>query len=169
VRAVVVDGYNVLRGSARYRRIVERDIDAARDRLVTDVASWAAEDLDAYVVFDGAANPLPDGTSTEVAGVRVMFSGHGVDADSVIEGIVAQRRRAGDEVLVVTSDAQTQWTTMGAGVVRMSAAEFGEEIVGAEREWNERARIPDATRRVEDRIDPDVRDRLSAWLGRKSL
>ncbi|MDZ4180243.1 MAG: NYN domain-containing protein [Coriobacteriia bacterium] len=168
MRVAVIDGYNVLRGSTRYRQIVERDMDAARDRLVTDIASWAAEDFEACVVFDGAANPHPDGSSIDIAGVRVMYSGHGIDADSVIETIAARHRRAGDEVLVVTSDAQTQWTTMGTGVVRMSAAEFGEEISGAELAWSEQAQIPASAQRIEDRIDPDVRNRLTAWLGRKA-
>ncbi len=166
MRVVIVDGYNVLRGSDRYRELAERDLESARSRLVSDVAAWTGGDTDAFVVFDAADNPHSDGVAHNVAGVSVVFSGFGRDADSVTEDLVASYRRSTVEVLVVTSDAQTQWVTMGSGVTRMSAAEFGREIDRAEEHWRDGARTTRGASRIEERIDPAVREALARWPGR---
>ena len=67
----------------------------------------------ATVVFDGHNNPGSDGRPHTIAGVTVIFSRYGCDADSVIESLSRTAREAGDDVVVVTSDAQTQWTVLG--------------------------------------------------------
>jgi predicted RNA-binding protein with PIN domain len=72
-------------------------------------------------------------------------------------------REAGEELVVVTSDAQTQWTVLGGRVARMSSAEFAGEIKSEEAEWREHAPAGSSKGRLEDRIGTDVRERLSRW------
>ena len=104
------------------------------------------------------------GSRTRVAGVTVIFSRYGLDADSVIESLSRAAREAGDDVVVVTSDAQTQWTVLGGSVARMSSVEFAGEIrVRRGRVARARALRQLAKGRLEDRIDADVRERLSRW------
>lgn len=165
MRVVIVDGYNVLWGSDRYRQIAERDLESARSILVNDVAAWTQNKAEAFVIFDAADNPYSDGTAQVVSGVSVMFSGSGRDADSVIEELVSGYRKSAGETIVVTSDLQTQWVTMGSGVTRMSAAEFGHEIDRAEEHWRQSTPGVSGTSRIEDRIDPVVRETLLRWSG----
>ncbi len=161
---LIVDGYNVLRAaSGPYAALADEDLDIARSRLVTDVASALDPGTSATVVFDGGGNPASDGAEHEVAGVTVVFSPFGVTADSVIEQRAARHRADGDSVTVVTSDAQTQWAVLGARVVRLSAAGFARDLAV---EHAERAEANPVGRRrttLAERVDPGISERLAEW------
>lgn len=162
MRLLIVDGYNVLHRGPAYKGLLD-DLDAARAALVSDVAAFAHGEWRALVVFDGGGNPNSTGTDHEVAGVHVVFSAYGVDADAVIEAEARRARELGDELTVVTSDADLQWTVMGPGVVRMSADEFAAELGEGSVEWAEHAPSGSRSGRLEDRIDASVRDVLARW------
>ncbi len=167
MRTLIVDGYNVIRQTPPYKQIAENDLEASRVALVSDVAAFAQAEYRATVVFDGRLNPLSDGRAHSVSGVTVVFSRYGCEADAVIESLSRTAREAGEEVLVVTSDAQTQWTVMGGRVARMSSAEFGGELRADGAEWREHATAGNSKGRLEDRIDGETRARLARWaLGR---
>jgi predicted RNA-binding protein with PIN domain len=163
VRTLIVDGYNVIRQTPPYKAIAEDDLDASRLALVSDVAAFSHGEFRATVVFDGHLNQGSDGQPHAIGGVTVIFSRFGHDADSVIESLARTAREAGDDVVVVTSDAQTQWTVLGGSVARMSSAEFAGEIRSEDAEWREHAPAGSTKGRLEDRIDEAVRDRLSRW------
>ena len=167
MRTLIVDGYNVIRRTPPYTHIAEHDLDSARLALVSDVAAFAHSEFKASIVFDGHNNPQSDGISHNIAGVTIIFSRFGIDADSVIEGLSRAAREAGEDVLVVTSDAQMQWTVLGGGVVRMSADEFAGEIKAEDAEWRQHAPAGSAKVRLEDRIDEAIRDRLARWARAK--
>lgn len=163
MRTLIVDGYNVIRRTPPYRHLAENDFDAARTALVSDVAAFAHGEWRATVVFDGHANPRSEGLPHDVSGVTVVFSPFGVDADVVIEARARSARERGDETVVVTSDAQLQWTVMGGATTRMSADEFGGELRDAGTAWREHAPAGERTMRLEEMIDPEVRAQLSKW------
>jgi hypothetical protein len=162
-RILLVDGYNVIRMTPPYREIAEQDLESARAALVSDVAAYASGEWDATVVFDGGGNAHSDGTPHFEAGVTVVFSKFGTEADAVIESLSRFARERGDEVEVVTSDAQTQWTVFGRGVARRSSPEFARSLREGDAEW--RAHTPSGSprSRIEDRVDSAVRERLSRW------
>lgn len=163
MNVLLVDGYNVIGASPIYSHLREVDMDAARAALISDVAAFAQRTWRATVVFDGAGNPASEGRPDRVAGIDVVFSPAGVEADAVIESLARAAREREDTVLVVTSDAATQWTVMGGGVERMSSAAFSEELGAARESWE--ASNPSGPRKATlgERIDPAVADRLSRW------
>ncbi len=163
MRVLLVDGYNVIRQTPPYRDLAEDDLDAARAALVSDVAAFADRAYRATVVFDAHLNPESYGIPHEVAGVTVVFSRYGTDADSVIESLARAARERGDDTLVVTSDAQTQWTVLGGTVARMSSGEFSRELRDDDKAWREHSPAGSSKSRIEDRIDPATRDALSRW------
>lgn len=163
MNVLLVDGYNVIRCTPPYRDIAERDLASAREALVGDVAAYAQSEWDATVVFDGGGNERSDGRPHRISGITVVFSRYGMSADSVIEGLSREARTRGDRVEVVTSDAQTQWTVLGGTVVRRSAAEFSRDLRVEEAEWRERTPSGSSASRIEDRIDPAIREVLEKW------
>lgn len=163
MRALVIDGYNVLHVEGRYSELAERDLDTARAALVNDVASYAAGSFEAVVVFDGASNPRSDGAPHEVAGVIVVFSPYGRDADGVIEVEVARRRAAGQEVVLVTSDAQTQWVALGLDALRVSSAQFVAQLEGHAEEGAAFSPAGSLKSTLGSRIDAVTKDALSRW------
>ncbi len=163
MRTLVVDGYNVLRASSRYRSLAENDLESARAALVGDVVTFAAGEYRAVVVFDGAGNPSSTGTPHHVPGAVVVFSAYGVDADAVVEAIVHRHRERGEDVVVVTSDAQTQWTVLGPGVSRMSAAEFIAALEVETESWGEHNPAGSTRVTIDALVDPQVKAALTRW------
>jgi uncharacterized protein len=163
MRVLIVDGYNVIRQTPPYSQLAESDLDAARAALVSDVIAYAHGEWAATVVFDGHSNPHSVGAAHDARGATVVFSAYGVDADSVIERLAREARERGDETVVVTSDAQTQWTVLGGSVSRMSADGFAGELREGGREWAEHAPAGDRSGRLEDRIDAQTRGQLWRW------
>lgn len=162
---LIVDGYNVIRQTQPYLDIVERDDwDSAREALIADVAASLKPHHHATVVFDGTANPLSAGVPERRHGVVIIFSPHGLTADSVIERLARESREHAELVEVVTSDAQTQWAVLGARVVRRSSREFGEllEAEAAERADALTARGQARKSTVLERVSPEARAALEA-------
>lgn len=173
---LVVDGYNVIFGTPRYKSLMdepgERDLDhdpfeRARELLVADVAAFAQGRYEPVIVFDAAGNVNPEHPELRRAGVRMIFSPTGVTADTVIERLVGECRRQMREVTVVTSDNTIRATVGGIPVTRISSAVLAHEIdvLDSERE------VDIAERRhgkltVEDRLDAKTLAKLNALLGR---
>ena len=163
MRVLLVDGYNVIHQTPPYSRLAADDLDAARAALVSDVAAYADRSFRAIVVFDGHRNPNSTGVPHNVAGITVVFSRFGLDADAVIEALAREARERGDATVVVTSDAQTQWAVMGGSVTRMSSAEFADDLRIDDRAWREHAPAGSTRSRIQDRVDATTRERLSRW------
>ena len=164
-RAVlIVDGYNVIRQpGGPYARLFERDPDAARTRLVSDVAGYAYGEWIATIVFDAGGNPHADGAPERVAGIDVVFSAHGSSADSVVERLASEARASGRRVTVVSSDAQTQWSVMGSGVQRMSARDFIDEVLGEDELRSESNPSGSTKSTLSERLDSATLDELTRW------
>jgi len=167
VKTLLVDGYNVLRSSGLYTHLTETTPDhthdtfnIARQTLVSDVATFAGRDYETTVVFDGAGNPGSTGVPRNIAGINVIFSPAGVSADSVIEELAHKAVEQGREVLVVTSDAATQWTIFRGKVTRMSASGFSDEMHRIHREVVEAAESQANKRTLSDRLDNRTREAL---------
>lgn len=165
MRRLIVDGYNLIHSTPRYSSLAERDVDAARERLISDLGARAAEGQEVIVVFDGGGNPASQGRPAQMGGVTVIFSPAGTDADAVIEGLAAEARQQGSETEVVTSDAATRWTSVGGSVVVIRSQAFGRELADDDAEWREHPDEPSPAR-LEQRIDPETRRRLERLTGR---
>jgi predicted RNA-binding protein with PIN domain len=168
VRSIIVDGYNLLCGTPRYAALMDRDIDAARERLIADLGARVVEGAMITIVFDGGGNPTSDGLSREVGGVSVIFSPSGTEADTVIEGLAAAARDAGEPVEVVTSDGATRWTAMGGSVTVTRAAAFAGELAEDEASWRAEDAAPRRRTTVADGVDQNTRMRLDLLAGRRS-
>ena len=174
-KVMLVDGYNVLRAGGYYAHLTKDTPDhsqdafnAAREALLSDVASFAGREFAATVVFDGGGNPGSEGTTRSFGLVEFLFSPHGVSADTVIENLTKQAVNLGKEVLVVTSDATLQWTVFGRTVTRMSAAGFCEEMDSLRKDFNGYIKEDIAQSAgkniLADRIDPEVSSKLERFV-----
>ena len=158
---LIVDGYNVIRQTQPYLDIAERDDwEQARDALVADVAAFVSGDYHATVVFDGTGNPNSTGIPERCHGVQVIFSPYGKTADTVIERLARKSNESGHEVVVVTSDAQTQWAVLGQRVVRRSSREFGERLADEDADRAEILAAQSSRVPVIDRVSPEAREML---------
>ncbi|MCL2680025.1 MAG: NYN domain-containing protein [Coriobacteriia bacterium] len=157
MKYLLIDGYNLLFQADPYAALAQADEwDLARDALISDVASYAGQHYQATIVFDGKNNPDSDRKETNTLGVKVIFSDYGSSADATIERLAKQAIAAGKQLEIVSSDALIQWTTLGKGVVRRSAAEFVQQLTFA---YGETERERDSTAKrstISDRITPEA-------------
>jgi predicted RNA-binding protein with PIN domain len=163
MRRVIVDGYNVLHAHPRYSALASIDFDAARERLIADLAGLAQGGPRVVVVFDGGANPGSDGAPHHVGALVVIFSPAGTDADSVIEALAARSRERGEDTLVVTSDAATRRAVRSGSVAVLSAQNFVTDLEAAAADSGRYARPGTGRVTVDERIDPSVRAALARW------
>lgn len=159
---VIVDGYNLLHAHPAHASLARDDIDAARARLVADLAGFAQGGPRTMVVFDGAGNPASDGSPHHLGALTVIFSPAGVSADAIIEALALRFRERGERVLVITSDIATRETVRSGTVSVRSSAEFARELRAEEATRVDVSRSP-RSMPVARRIDPAVSERLARW------
>lgn len=174
---LVVDGYNVIFASERYRVLIDEDAgDAygtdpfiqARELLLADVAAYAQKRFEATIVFDAANNVSPVRPNSARAGVQLVFSETGESADTVIERLVSAARRENREVTLVTSDKTVRATVGGIPVTHLSSALLVHEIeTGADESWQAATERQHQHLTVADRLSPADRAKLDHLLGRR--
>jgi len=160
-KRLIIDGYNLMFQANPYKRLAREDEwDLARDALISDIASYAGQQFEATVVFDGKNNPVSNRKEAQTLGVMVVFSDYGKSADAVIERLAKQAVDAGIEVELVSSDALVQWTSLGKGVVRRSAAEFAQQLSFGYSEWERERDAHPKRSTLKDRISPEAAELL---------
>ena len=163
---LVVDGYNVIYKSARYRARMDETAEGdpfeqARELLISDVAAYAKGRYEPVVVFDAAGNVSPERPDLSPAGVRVIFSAAGESADEVIERLVTEARLAPHAVTVVTSDRTIRATVGGIPVTRVSSDVLVSNMNSLVAEYRQENEVRQTQHmRLEDRIDPAAREKL---------
>jgi predicted RNA-binding protein with PIN domain len=150
---VIVDGYNIIYKWPRLKKHMSKgDPHRARQLLVDDLEQlrslkgWRIE-----VVFDGTGRsltgPLGAGpgpqrptahdrdskASVSRHGVRTVFTGVGVEADSYIEARCAKAKNITDgrltgSLIIATDDAMIRMAGQSAGAMCMSAERFLDEL-----------------------------------------
>ena len=130
-RYYVVDGYNVIFDWDELHALADRDLSAARERLMDTLCGWAAfTHTQVVLVFDGYKVPGSLGEKLDYRGIHVVYTKERETGDMYIERFLQQVGK-NDHVRVVTSDGLIQLSAVRAGVMRMSSAEFGRQVAEA--------------------------------------
>ena len=130
-RYYVVDGYNVIYDWDELHALADRDLSAARERLMDTLCGWAAfTHTQVVLVFDGYKVPGNLGEKFDYRGIHVVYTKERETGDMYIERFLQQVGK-NDHVRVVTSDGLIQLSAVRTGVMRMSSAEFGRQVAEA--------------------------------------
>lgn len=128
-KLMIVDGYNVIHQSDRYKGL-GLDLEEARLKLIEDIVSYGAmNNLEVVIIFDGSGAWADTGQTKSHFGVKVIFTKRGQTADSMIEKL-AHQRPPGKEVIVVTADYEEQRAVFAGGALRKTPKELIDEISG---------------------------------------
>ncbi len=119
---LVIDGYNLIKADTAEADYVHNDLEGARGRLIERLKVYIRlKRTRVTVVFDGTASGRLARGSESFAGIKVIFSRGGEEADAVIKGLV---RDKGASLTVVTSDHDLGSYAEARGAVLISSAEF---------------------------------------------
>ena len=185
---LIIDGYNVIYGTPRYAALIDEHAGAgaladvahlerdpyghdphqrAREVLLADVAAYAQRTYEPVIVFDASGNLSRERPDFSRAGVRVVFSRTGEDADAVIERLATKARAENRDVLLVTSDNTIKFTVGGVPITTVSSQLLAQNIdavradVAASYEARSHTHMT-----LADRLPPEQRAKLDALLGR---
>ena len=117
---LLIDGYNLIRRSASLGTQDELALELGREALLENLRQYKRiQGHRITVVFDAGSKPLLSEEHSQQKGIRLIYSGQGETADSVIKRIC---QKEGGNVLVVTSD----------GELASYAERFGSVVVDSE-------------------------------------
>ncbi|WP_335872144.1 NYN domain-containing protein [Bacillus sp. 2205SS5-2] len=137
---LIVDGYNIIGAWPELRVLRDKDLAAARDRLIEQMAEYQGyTGYEIIVVFDahyvkGAARKYKNYK------VDVIFSKENETADERIEKLASELNNIKTQIHVATSDFTEQWVIFGQGALRKSARELLIETEGIQRKIEHRVR-----------------------------
>lgn len=148
----IVDAYNLMFKSPDIRPRIETDLEGARDMLLNQLASFAmAGGRKVTVVFDGKGM---GSTTSGRAGVRIVYSRSGENADMCIKRLVDVTQRPNPNV-VVTSDREIQVFVKHCGAAFVSSDEFLSELNRRQQNKTD----------ITDKFDRDLRpDEVEEWM-----
>lgn len=124
---LIVDGYNIIGAWPELRELKERDLSAARDRLIEILAEYKGfTGCDVILVFDayyvkGLERKYKDYK------IDVIYTKENETADERIEKMAIELTNIQTQVHVATSDMTEQWAIFGQGALRKSARELYNE------------------------------------------
>lgn len=119
---VVIDGYNLIRQSATLSAQEELSLELGRDALLERLRQYKrVRSHRITVVFDAANKPLLAEQRSKHKGIRVIYSGQGETADTVIKRIC---QNEGEKVLLVTTDRELASYAEARGSVAMDSEDF---------------------------------------------
>jgi predicted RNA-binding protein with PIN domain len=166
---LIIDGYNLIRQSARWAPLDRRDLQSGREALIDALSAYRKlRPHRITVVFDAAAAPGFEPRRDRRGGVEIRFSAHGQSADALIRRMAAA---AGAQALVVSSDravvdAAAAWgatvidsptfeNRLEQALAMNEAADPGPEAAGwmpTTRKKGPRRRLPKRQRRASARL-----------------
>lgn len=122
IRHLIIDGYNLLGMRGEMARVAAGGGEAARERLLRELASYRQrKGHPITVVFDGWQQGRGSERHEHRAGVEVVFSRRGEQADRVIQRMIEE---FGADCAVVSSDGEIAGFAKAHGALTIAAGEF---------------------------------------------
>lgn len=162
---LLVDGYNIIFAWDFLRELADVNLDGARGRLMDILSNYQGyRGVHLILVFDAYKVKGNPGSTVRYHNIDVVYTKEAETADRYIERVTHEIGRR-HKVRVATSDGLEQLIIMGAGAVRVSAAEFQEEVMAAGEEL--RRMFPDSpVRPAEDKnyLFKDASEEVAAYV-----
>ena len=126
---LLIDGYNIVFAWEDLRELAQKDIMAARDKLIDMIVDFAGfRNEHVILVFDAYKVRGGRGEVIHTGGIDVIYTKEAETADLYIEKAAHELSKK-YKLTVATSDAVEQVIIYGAGAYRMSAQNLLEELV----------------------------------------
>ena len=121
---LLVDGYNIIGAWPELRELKDKDLSAARDRLIEILAEYRAyTGFRVICVFDAY---YVQGLERKYKNYKidVIYTRENETADERIEKLAIELSNIKTQIHVATSDFTEQWAIFGQGALRKSAREL---------------------------------------------
>lgn len=130
---LLVDGYNIIFSWDELKKIAEDNLDSARSELINMMCNYQGfTGYETIVVFDAYKVKGKHRDIEKYCNINIVYTKESETADTYIEK-VSHELSADHRVRVATSDGLEQIIIMGNGAMRISAREFHEQYLNADR------------------------------------
>ena len=125
---LIIDGYNLIFGWDEYKAMAKESLELARERLIDLLQSYRGfRDCELVLVFDGYKVRGNPGEKSDTGRIHIVYTKEGETGDMYIEKL-ANDIGKNYAVRVVTNDSLIRLSALRSGVLRMSTAEFINEL-----------------------------------------
>ena len=166
---LIVDGYNIIHAWPELKSMAQTSLEDARTALLDRLSNFQGLNQSVIiVVFDGYMVKGGKGSSFRHNGLHVVYTKEAETADRYIERM-AEKMPKDIFLRVATSDALEQVIIMGKGAVRISASEFMDEVMDAEKSMREKyiENKPVKNNLLSDNLDFKTLERLESIRRKK--
>ena len=123
---LIIDGYNLLGARGKLSPKHHPDMESLREELLRELSLYGTKTAHAVsVVFDGWQQGMGSEHHEHRAGVQVLYSRRGEQADQVIQRLA---RQYGADCAVVSSDREVMDHARAQGAFIMRADEFDRQL-----------------------------------------
>jgi uncharacterized protein len=144
---IIVDGYNLIRQSDRFRQSERISLEEGRNALVRSLVVYRKlRGHRITVVFDGWVGGSPMEERDVAFGVEIIYSRLGEKADEVIKRMLQQ---GSEEILVVTSDREIALFATRRGKTAIASAAF-DALLARSAAKSSPADVPDGAKGDDD-------------------
>jgi len=125
MKAILVDGYNVIHASPSLKGFLDRSVYMAQARLVELVCRYCSvQNIKGYVVFDAYKRDGGETMEKISSLVSVIYTAKGKTADSFIESFIAKNKSRYEYIYVITSDLAQGTTVLDTTIIPLSPRNF---------------------------------------------
>lgn len=129
---LLVDGYNIIFAWDELKEIAQESLDSARTQLINILCNYQGfRRCELILVFDAYKVKGNPGSVEKVHNINVVYTKEAETADMYIERVTNEIGKK-HRVRVATSDGLEQLIIIGHGALRVSAAEFKDEVKRSE-------------------------------------
>lgn len=123
---LVIDGYNLIRTSKVLAKMDSLTLEKGRHALAARLAAYKKiKGHRITLVFDGGGSDHTAVNEEKLAGIRTLYSPHGVTADEIIIQIA---QKMGSQIIVVSSDNQILSAARQAGCGILQIEDFEQKL-----------------------------------------
>ena len=129
---LLVDGYNIIFAWDELKTIAQNNLDSARGQLMHMLSNYCGyRKCKLILVFDAYKVKGYHGETEQYHNITVVYTKEAETADSYIEKATLDLSKK-HKVRVATSDGMEQLIILGNGALRITAAEFRQEVLQTE-------------------------------------
>lgn len=134
METLIVDAYNIINFWDKTSKLIDSDLDYARDILNHTLQNYASyKGIEILVIYDAYKTDSIKPKEEKYENIKIIYTKKGQTADSYIEELIFDLKNQ-ENISVVSSDWTLQQMVLSGGLLRIPASELIYDISRIERQ-----------------------------------
>ena len=134
METLIVDAYNIINFWDKTSKLIDSDLDYARDILNHTLQNYASyKGIEILVIYDAYKTDSIKPKEEKYENIKIIYTKNGQTADSYIEELIFAMKNQ-ENISVVSSDWTLQQMVLSGGLLRIPASELIYDISRIEKQ-----------------------------------